>query len=40
MPTHAVFSFVRPASFIYGNMVERPGFTSWLGQNSKQGMSA
>lgn len=39
MPTHAVFSFVRPASFIYGNMVERPGFTSWLGQNSKQGMS-
>ncbi|KAH3528999.1 hypothetical protein KXV55_003436 [Aspergillus fumigatus] len=37
MPTHAVFSFVRPASFIYGNMVERPGFTSWLGQNSKQG---
>ncbi|RHZ64473.1 replication factor C subunit 1 [Aspergillus thermomutatus] len=37
MPAHAVFSFVRPASFIYGNMVERPGFTSWLGQNSKQG---
>lgn len=38
MPTHAVFSFVRPASFTYGNMMERPGFTSWLGQNSKQGM--
>ncbi|THC88449.1 hypothetical protein EYZ11_012103 [Aspergillus tanneri] len=37
MPTHAVFSFVRPASFNYGNMMERPGFTSWLGQNSKQG---
>ncbi|KAH8424722.1 replication factor C subunit 1 [Aspergillus melleus] len=37
MPTHAVFSFVRPASFAYGNMMERPGFTSWLGQNSKQG---
>ncbi|PWY71653.1 chromosome transmission fidelity factor [Aspergillus heteromorphus CBS 117.55] len=37
MPTHAVFSFVRPASYIYGNMVERPAFTSWLGQNSKQG---
>ncbi|KAI9373891.1 replication factor RFC1 C terminal domain-containing protein [Aspergillus egyptiacus] len=37
MPTHAVFSFVRPASFVYGNMMERPGFTSWLGQNSKQG---
>ena len=38
MPTHAVFSFVRPASFAYGNMMERPGFTTWLGQNSKQGM--
>lgn len=38
MPTHAMFSFVRPASFTYGNMMERPGFTSWLGQNSKQGM--
>lgn len=38
MPTHAVFSFVRPASFTYGNMMERPGFTGWLGQNSKQGM--
>lgn len=38
MPTHAVFSFVRPASFAYGNMMERAGFTSWLGQNSKQGM--
>ncbi|OJJ76337.1 hypothetical protein ASPBRDRAFT_116964 [Aspergillus brasiliensis CBS 101740] len=37
MPTHAVFSFVRPASFTYGNMMERPGFTTWLGQNSKQG---
>ncbi|KAB8278505.1 hypothetical protein BDV30DRAFT_222681 [Aspergillus minisclerotigenes] len=37
MPTHAVFSFVRPASFAYGNMTERAGFTSWLGQNSKQG---
>jgi len=39
MPTHAAFSFVRPASFAYGNMIERPGFTSWLGQNSKQGMT-
>ncbi|KAL2820368.1 replication factor RFC1 C terminal domain-containing protein [Aspergillus granulosus] len=37
MPTHAMFSFVRPASFAYGNMMERPAFTSWLGQNSKQG---
>jgi replication factor C subunit 1 len=37
MPTHAVFSFVRPASFMSGNMMERPAFTSWLGNNSKQG---
>ncbi|KAF3394337.1 Replication factor C subunit 1 [Penicillium rolfsii] len=37
MPTHAIFSFVRPASFIFGNMTDRPQFTSWLGQNSKQG---
>ncbi|KAI1936803.1 DNA replication factor C complex subunit Rfc1 [Ophidiomyces ophidiicola] len=37
MPTHAVFSFVRPASFMSGNMTERAGFTSWLGSNSKQG---
>ncbi|KAJ5281246.1 hypothetical protein N7478_006618 [Penicillium angulare] len=37
MPTHAVFSFVRPASFQFGNMTERAGFASWLGQNSKQG---
>ncbi|KAJ5702993.1 Replication factor C subunit 1 [Penicillium malachiteum] len=37
MPTHAVFSFVRPASFQYGNMGERPAFAGWLGQNSKQG---
>ncbi|PLN84864.1 replication factor RFC1 C terminal domain-domain-containing protein [Aspergillus taichungensis] len=37
MPTHAVFSFVRPASYTYGNMTDRTSFTSWLGQNSKQG---
>ncbi|KAJ5363424.1 Replication factor C subunit 1 [Penicillium cataractarum] len=37
MPTHAIFSFVRPASFVFGNMSERPQFTTWLGQNSKQG---
>ncbi|KAL4893074.1 hypothetical protein BDV59DRAFT_202058 [Aspergillus ambiguus] len=37
MPTHAIFSFVRPASFVYGNMTERPAFSAWLGQNSKQG---
>lgn len=37
MPTHAVFSFVRPASFVYGNLSAQVGFTSWLGNNSKQG---
>jgi replication factor C subunit 1 len=37
MPTHAVFSFVRPASYMYGNFTERVGFVSWLGQNSKFG---
>ncbi|KAL1966103.1 hypothetical protein VTN77DRAFT_4851 [Rasamsonia byssochlamydoides] len=37
MPTHAAFSFVRPASFVSGNLIDRPAFTSWLGQNSKQG---
>lgn len=37
MPTHAVFSFVRPASYVYGNFGERVGFVSWLGQNSKFG---
>ena len=37
MPTHAVFSFVRPASYMYGNFGERVGFSSWLGQNSKFG---
>ncbi|KAG5289212.1 chromosome transmission fidelity factor [Histoplasma ohiense] len=40
MPTHAVFSFVRPASFMAGNMTDRPAFTSWLGNNSKQGKMA
>ncbi|EON68021.1 hypothetical protein W97_07168 [Coniosporium apollinis CBS 100218] len=38
MPTHAVFSFVRPASFISGSMAgNKMGFTSWLGKNSTQG---
>lgn len=37
MPTHAVFSFVRPASFAFGNMNGQASFTSWLGQNSKTG---
>ena len=35
MPTHAAFSFVRPASFVSGNMFDRASFTSWLGNNSK-----
>ena len=40
MPTHAVFSFVRPASFISGSMAgHRTGFTSWLGMNSKHSKS-
>ena len=38
MPTHAVFSFVRPASFISGSQAgSQTRFTSWLGNNSKQG---
>lgn len=37
MPTHAVFSTVRPASFVYGSLVGQIGFTTWLGNNSKQG---
>jgi replication factor C subunit 1 len=36
MPTHAVFSTVRPASFISGQLLGS-NFTSWLGNNSKQG---
>jgi replication factor C subunit 1 len=37
MPTHGVFSFVRPASFISGSMAYgKTSFTSWLGNNSKQ----
>ena len=35
MPTHAVFSTVRPASYVYGNLGGQASFTSWLGQNSK-----
>ena len=38
MPTHAVFGFVRPASFISGSLAGgQIRFTSWLGNNSKQG---
>lgn len=36
MPTHAIFSFVRPASYVHGNFNVQVGFASWLGQNSKQ----
>lgn len=36
MPTHAVFSSVRPASLIAGQLTHS-GFTSWLGNNSKTG---
>lgn len=38
MPVHAIFSFVRPASFVYGSMAgHKTQFTSWLGKNSNQG---
>jgi replication factor C subunit 1 len=37
MPTHAVFSTVRPSSFIAGMFTAQPTFTSWLGNNSKYG---
>ncbi|KAI2632062.1 replication factor RFC1 C terminal domain-containing protein [Hypoxylon sp. NC1633] len=36
MPTHAIFSTVRPASFVAGQMIGS-NFTSWLGNNSKYG---
>ncbi|KAK4039132.1 replication factor RFC1 C terminal domain-containing protein [Parachaetomium inaequale] len=37
MPTHAVFSTVRPSSFIAGMFTEQTTFTTWLGNNSKYG---
>lgn len=39
MPTHAVFSTVRPASFVSGALIggNGSGFTKWLGNNSKYG---
>lgn len=38
MPTHAIFSFVRPASYVYGSMAgNQTRFTQWMGNNSKQG---
>ncbi|KAI1480795.1 DNA replication factor C, large subunit [Daldinia eschscholtzii] len=36
MPTHAVFSTVRPSSFVAGQLLGS-NFTSWLGNNSKYG---
>ncbi|OCL10239.1 DNA replication factor C, large subunit [Glonium stellatum] len=37
MPTHAVFSFVKPASYVAGSMAGfKTNFTSWLGKNSNQ----
>lgn len=40
MPTHAVFSTVRPASFVSGTMKGQTAFTQWLGNNSKFGKLA
>ncbi|KAL8874527.1 MAG: hypothetical protein Q9174_000165 [Haloplaca sp. 1 TL-2023] len=38
MPTHAVFSFVRPASFVSGTQAgNQTRFTAWMGKNSVQG---
>jgi replication factor C subunit 1 len=37
MPLHAILSFVKPASYVYGNFNSQVGFASWLGQNSKTG---
>ena len=38
MPTHAIASFVRPASFVSGSTAgNRVQFTNWLGNYSKQG---
>ncbi|KAJ8113132.1 hypothetical protein ONZ43_g5224 [Nemania bipapillata] len=36
MPTHAIFSTVRPASFVSGQLLGAT-FTTWLGNNSKYG---
>lgn len=38
MPTHAMFSFVRPASFVAGSLAGfKTNFPQWLGKNSSQG---
>ena len=38
MPAHAMFAFVRPASYIYGSLAGhgQTRFTAWLGKNSNQ----
>jgi len=39
MPTHAIMSFVRPASFVSGSMAGHgTAFPQWFGKNSTQGM--
>ena len=40
MPAHAVFSCVTPSYYMHGSAAGRYDFTSWLGQNSKQGKLA
>ena len=40
MPIHAVFSCVTPSYYIHGSATGRFDFTSWLGNNSKQGKLA
>jgi replication factor C subunit 1 len=37
MPTHAVFSSVTPSYYMHGTATGQYMFTSWLGNNSKQG---
>ena len=38
MPTHAIMSFVRPASFVAGSQAgSQTRFTAWLGKNSSYG---
>ncbi|RKP07687.1 replication factor RFC1 C terminal domain-containing protein [Thamnocephalis sphaerospora] len=37
MPTHALFSCVRPAYYMHGGMQGMYQFPGWLGQNSKAG---
>jgi replication factor C subunit 1 len=37
MPTHAVFSCVTPAYYMHGASSGQYAFTTWLGNNSKQG---